>query len=908
MAKNKNKSKSGGAQVRSQASKRPSSDVSQVLPATAQTLFQQALHHHKQGQLNAAAQGYQKVLAEFPGHADSLHLLGLVAQSLHNPAQASALIEQAIKLSPKIAQYHFNHGVVLQGLSNDQAAIDAYRNAIRLKPDYQQAYENLGVALQDSGSDEAALKAYQQALEQNPHSVLALKNLGTLYFKSSHTALSLQCFEHALRLSPVDPELRLKRSGSLLRLGQWQKGWREYRWRFSEQSFLESNPPRSTGLPHAEKFNIAGRRVFVGSEQGLGDEVMFASCFSDLISSAASCVLECDPRLVPLWARSFPSAEVIAKGELDPHGLDSFISAGDLPMHFRQDDADFSGRAYLKPDSEKYAHWQGRLQELTGKLKVGICWRGGVEARAVKERSIDLKYWRPLLKHKDVSVVNLQYRCESEELKQLGEHIHTFADLDTYADIDGLAALMSNLDLVISVDNTTVHLAGALGVPVWVLLPCGPERRWTDDSDDSVWYQSARLFRKQGGAKDGWRDVMARLVAALDEFTPPQRDERDLIRVEREAKADVLVSDGAKTCVLVNDTSNWYHWGCSGTSLSIHRALRRNGYRVDGLPIAMTQNLPALPQSPDDFDSEEVYANFAEHNSRLLARLAKADVLVINGEGSLHGGGMVPVGLLYIAHIGKTRLRKTVQIINHSCYPQDGDLATDGPLNTLYQRVYQQLDYVAVREPVSFRLLQSLAIPCVQSFDCLPLFIETFAELRSKTVTDKPYILLTGSVAWAEAIAEPLSHFLQLQIANGYGIKILIGASAFLAADDVAFAQWMQRSAAGQFELHIADTERQWLECIANAELLVSGRFHHSIAAACLDTPFIVTESNTPKVLGLLELLGMSNALLKTDQDFVTNLHAMAEQRLRDPASYVLAAERRAMLLSLADNNFAELH
>ena len=182
MAKNKNKSKSGGAQVRSQASKRPSSDVSQVLPATAQTLFQQALHHHKQGQLNAAAQGYQKVLAEFPGHADSLHLLGLVAQSLHNPAQASALIEQAIKLSPKIAQYHFNHGVVLQGLSNDQAAIDAYRNAIRLKPDYQQAYENLGVALQDSGSDEAALKSVSASPRAKPALSARVKKLRYLVF------------------------------------------------------------------------------------------------------------------------------------------------------------------------------------------------------------------------------------------------------------------------------------------------------------------------------------------------------------------------------------------------------------------------------------------------------------------------------------------------------------------------------------------------------------------------------------------------------------------------------------------------------------------------------------------------------------------------------------------------------
>lgn len=905
VAKKKNNSGVSGAHPR--PAKRSGTSAPEVLSASAQSLFQQALEYHKAAQWHLAAPLYERVLAQFPRHPDSLHLLGLVAQALNNSDQACALISQAIGLSPKIAVYHFNYGVVLQERGDDAAAIAAYRQAIRLKPDYQQAYENLGVALQDSGSDDAALQAYEQALEHNPLSLIALKNLGTLHFKAGHTSLSLRCFEQALDIAPADAELRLKRSGSLLRSGQWQRAWREYRWRFSEKSFLASNPPRSTGLPHIETEHIAGRRLLISSEQGLGDEIMFASCFDDVIATAEHCVLECDPRLVALYTRSFPAAEVHAKHRINPLGLDSFVPAGDLPMHFRHQDEDFSGRAYLKIAADKQDYWQTQLQQLGSKLKVGICWRGGAEARVMKERSIALKSWRPLFANTDVSFVNLQYRCEPDELSQLGDKVHTFSDLDVFKDIDGLAALVANLDLVISVDNTTVHLAGALGVPVWVLLPRGPERRWTDDRDDSLWYSSARLFRSSGG-KDGWRDVIAKLVVELSRFTSATPPEFQISGTGNIPESTLLSAAEAKTCVFLNDTSDWYHWGCSGTSLSVHRALRERGYDVQALPIALTQNLAALPTSPEEFDSEEVYAAFVSKNTSLVSHLSAADIVVINGEGSLHGGGIVPVGLLYIAFIAKTRLAKPVQIINHSCYPQGADTTSDGPLNRLYQRVYQQLDFIAVREPVSLRLLQSLNITCVQSFDCLPLFIDSVPALQAKVVSDKPYIVLTGSVVWGEAIAEPLTQFLQQRLAGEYGIKLLIGASAFLAADDVAFVQWMQRKAAGQFDLCIADTEQAWLECIANAALLVSGRFHHSIAAAFLETPFIVTASNTPKVGGLLELLEMPAALLQTDQDFLENLTLMADQRLAQPAQFILSAPRRQALISLAESNFSGLN
>ncbi len=492
-----------------------------VLPPELQSVFNQALAHHQQGQLQQAVDGYSQVLSHEPNHPDSLHLVGLIFQSNGDLHQAKEFISRAIELSPNVAGYHYNLGVLLQGLEWHSEAVDAYRIAIRLKSDYAQAYENLGVALQDLDNLKAALPAYQQALTINPKSLVALTNLGTLYFKNGKTAESLSCFDKALGLNPADPELHMKRSGCLLRMGQWAEGWQEYRWRFNAPTFLESNPVRSLGLPHANIDSIANQRVLISCEQGLGDEVMFASCINDLVARAGEVSVECDPRLSPLFARSFPNVKVYSKNTFDSASLECHIPAGDLPHYFRKVDTDFNGDAYLLADPVRRHAWQQRLAELPQPLKVGFSWRGGAESRAVVARSIDLKYWSTLFKGVNANFVNLQYRTTQQERDELnvvaGQSLCHYEDLDTFNDIEGLAALISELDLVISADNATVHLAGALGVPVWILLPEGPERRWTDGRDGSVWYDSARLFRSEVTGSGGWSEVFKMVIKSLGE-------------------------------------------------------------------------------------------------------------------------------------------------------------------------------------------------------------------------------------------------------------------------------------------------------------------------------------------------------------------------------------------------------
>jgi Flp pilus assembly protein TadD len=496
--------------------------VAQTLPKEWQLLFNQGVEAHRQGNLQQTVDIYSQVLQTFPDHADSLHLVGLIFKDSGDLAQAETFISRAIALSPSVAGYHFNFGVLLQESGDNSRAAEAYRNSIRLNPNNLQAYENLGVALQDMDNLKAAEQAYKQALALNKESLVALKNLGTLYFKKANTAESLIYFDKALAISPADPELHLKRSGSLLRMGQWQDGWQEYSWRFNAPTFLETNPVRSIGLPlicSSDTADFNEKRVLISCEQGLGDEIMFASCFADAIKQASHCVLECDPRLLPMYSRSFPGATVVAKNQFDANTLDCYVRAGDLPQYFRHRDEDYTGERYLQASSQLRAHWRNKLDVIGRPLKIGFSWRGGLEARALAARSIELPQWKLLFTTPDVSFVNLQYKTTDDELATLkrfgNDTVSHFDELDAFSDIESLAALISELDLVISADNVTVHLAGALGVPVWILLPEGPERRWTDGRNDSVWYSSARLFHSSVTGGAGWSKVITQVIKDL---------------------------------------------------------------------------------------------------------------------------------------------------------------------------------------------------------------------------------------------------------------------------------------------------------------------------------------------------------------------------------------------------------
>jgi hypothetical protein len=313
----------------------------------------------------------------------------------------------------------------------------------------------------------------------------------------------------------------------MLKQGNFSEGWKSYEWRWKTKE--KNLRPYDIPLPEWDGSPLAGKTIFVYGEQGIGDEIMFASCLPDLIARAGLCIVVCEKRLVPIFARSFQGCKVIEHFEprdVYPSVLppaDCKAAIGSLPGFLRPDLPAFAKRkAYLVADPGRVELWHERYSML-GKdsLKVGISWQGGGRPYDRLSRSTVLEQWAGLFPLKGVDYINLQYGDCKEALARaketLGVTIHDWADADPLTDLENFAAQIAALDLVISVDNSTVHMAGALGVPVCALLPFAGDWRWMLRREDTPWYPSMRLFRQTVPEK--WDDIFDHVYELLRKNT-----------------------------------------------------------------------------------------------------------------------------------------------------------------------------------------------------------------------------------------------------------------------------------------------------------------------------------------------------------------------------------------------------
>jgi len=355
-----------------------------------------------------------------------------------------------------------------------------------------------------------------------------------------------------------------------------------------------------------------------------------------------------------------------------------------------------------------------------------------------------------------------------------------------------------------------------------------------------------------------------------------------------------------KQILLANDTENWYHYGCTATSLGIIDTLRQLDWSVDTLPITESYKLANIPNSLDQFDDTRQQNSFIENNPKIFNKLDKVTHLVINGEGTLHGLKPVTIGLLYLAYIAKIKLNKHVSIINHSCYPcSDGHYDPQGLAETLYSKVYQALDFIAVREPMSYRFLERMQAHGSLAFDCMPLTIARHFRLSS--LVPKRKVVLAGCVSFNQETIELYGRLIAALKEEGVTVEVLTGAAAYPAADDNNFIRLLSAHCPAGWRIVNARSLLEWLRCIGEAQLLISGRFHHTIAAVCMGTPFITFESNTPKISGIFELLGQPPPLSFNSPDLLEKTFKLVDARFaqrHDPNEILPTLE------SLAWENF----
>ena len=503
------------------------------------------------GNFEGARVIYETILHEDPNHCDALNLLGLVDYSLKNYQQALILFskaisiypnhasfhshlgntfkelgrysealasyDQAIKINPKFAQAYMNRGVTLRGLGRYAEALASFTDSIQLDPNDPGVFLNYGAALRDLGKYNEAIAMYDYAISLKPDMPIVFNNRGNVLADLGLFSQAIASYEHAIGLKPDYPDALANKALALLANGQFEEGFELYEWRWRAAKFGGLARP-SPGDLWLGSQSLSGKTILLQAEQGIGDVIQFCRYVQGISDLGAHVILEAPKKLVNLLKSLSGNYEVRSIDDALPN-FDYRCPIMSLPRAMKTTLHNIPlSQGYLKADQKRVSQVQEelKLKNPHSKKLCGISWLSKADKTGLF-RSIHLKDFIGMLDSDDLLYVNLQYGEVDEEIaqveKDLGITVINLKSVNMYDDIDGLAAIVEACDLIISIDNTTVHLAGALGKDTRVLLPYTPEWRWMFDRKDSPWYQSLKLYRQQ--AVFDWSGAFAKLKEDL---------------------------------------------------------------------------------------------------------------------------------------------------------------------------------------------------------------------------------------------------------------------------------------------------------------------------------------------------------------------------------------------------------
>ncbi|MBT3368559.1 MAG: tetratricopeptide repeat protein [Nitrospina sp.] len=507
--------------------------------------------YHRSGDIQQAQVQYQRILRVEPDQPEALHALGIIAFQLKKYENAGSLIGKAIENKPKVPQFYYNLGLVFVSLKRQKKAIQAFQKAIEIKPDYADAYYNLGLALKkhhqfeeavlnfkhvikltpddadayyNLGNTyealdryEAAVENYQLAIEENRAFAGALNNLALVLKAMGRIDEAIRHFREALRLKPGLAEAHWNLSLALLINGQFEEGWKEHEWRFRRGKKSTIYPHRF-GIPLWDGSAFTGKRLFVHSEQGFGDTLQFIRYLPMVKRLGGTVIFETFGALLGIL-NGFPGVDELV--EISPdrrhvENCDYYVPLMSLPMVFTRDIPTIpSNIPYIFADPVKVEQWKNRINKKG--CKIGIVWAGKPAHENDGKRSCDLKHFSPLAEIPGIELYGLQKGGAARQAETLAGMRRIINFDRELKDFSATAAAIENLDLVISVDTALVHLAGAMGKPVWTLLPYAPDWRWLLEREDSPWYPTMRLFRQP--LRGDWGTVFDKVKDKLQKLT-----------------------------------------------------------------------------------------------------------------------------------------------------------------------------------------------------------------------------------------------------------------------------------------------------------------------------------------------------------------------------------------------------
>ncbi|VAW52062.1 hypothetical protein MNBD_GAMMA05-606 [hydrothermal vent metagenome] len=483
---------------------------------------------HEQNNNNIDAEAcYQKALDVDAKSVAACLNLGNVLKAQKKIIEAENCYKIFLIKAPNSIDVTYNLAVLYQSEGRLIEAESHYRKGISIDVSHIASNNNLGLVLLLQNKFEEAINVFKILIKLNPKYLDARRNLALVYREVNELFLAEQELNNILKLDHDNVIAMQERSLVVLQQGDFKRGWLDYEWRLKNSADYSDYLP----FPIWDGSDISKKSILLFPEQGVGDEIMFSSCINDVTNVSNNVILVCDARMKLIFERSFPAVKII--GQTKEFNLsnntstfieqlpavDVQLSMASLPMYFRTEINSFKKTAsgYLQTDVLLLEKWKARYKILGDGMKIGISWRGGHISNTKLKRSVDLEKWGEIFKTSNVQFVNLQYGDCATDLQivknKFGITVNEWKDSDPLVDMDDFSAKIKALDLVISIDNSTVHLAGSLGVDTWLLQPFSPDWRWLPEQIDSYWYSSIRQYRQCIAGK--WEDVLKRIAADL---------------------------------------------------------------------------------------------------------------------------------------------------------------------------------------------------------------------------------------------------------------------------------------------------------------------------------------------------------------------------------------------------------
>ena len=475
----------------------------------------QHLDRHEQ-----ALASFNEALRLHPAFFQARHDAGLSLSALQRFEEAAASFDKAITLDPLSWAAYYNRGIALSHLKRYEDEIASYDKALSLNADGAQILGNRGVALGQIGRYEEAVASFERSLALDTANPAVLCSYGAVLSDLARYDEVLAMLERALKLQPDHAKARFNRAHVLLLRGDFEQGWKDYEWRWKTPEFAAGRQLLQGPLWTGQQ-SLQGKRILLQAEQGYGDTLQFCRYARLVADLGAEVILEAQPALVSIL-RSLDSVHVIARGEPRPD-FDYHCSLMSLPGIFGTDLTSLPASVpYLSAEPDKVQYWQDRLSG-SRQSRVGLVWNGGFRPDRPDLKAVNERRNIPLRQFAKLSCAGIDFfslqkgePAESELANRKGElwpQDNLFTFTDELKDFGDTAALIANLDLVISVDTATAHLAGALGKPVWILNRYETCWRWLLDRNDSPWYPTATLYRQPGMGE--WDTVIERVNTDL---------------------------------------------------------------------------------------------------------------------------------------------------------------------------------------------------------------------------------------------------------------------------------------------------------------------------------------------------------------------------------------------------------